>query len=300
MLLSPTKTLNYSPFKTNASIPRLLKHSDELIDILKKKSSADIGKLMKLSSSLVSLNKKRYKDYKLSENVQYKDDFVPEGHKQAAVAFKGPAFLALDPESFTQQNWEFAQKHLRILSGLYGVIRPQDVIQPYRLEMGTKLKTDRGKDLYDFWGSKISELLFSDFEKDKKNFFIINTASNEYFKSVDIDYLKSKGVTIYQVVFKEAKNGGFKIVSVYAKQARGLLCRYVIQNKVTDIENVKKFNLGNYKYHEKFSSGTELVFTRTVKDAADWKASQMEKKQAQEKRANPNPKSKKTSKRRKK
>lgn len=299
MLLSPTKTLNYLPFHINASIPRLLKHSDELIGILKKKSSTDIGKLMKLSSNLVSLNTKRYKDYMLSENVKYKDDTVPEGHKQAAVAFKGPAFQALDPESFSQQDWEFSQKHLRVLSGLYGVLRPQDVIQPYRLEMGTKLKTDRGKNLYEFWGSTISELLYSDLEKNKKKIFIINAASNEYFNSVDIDFLKSKGVIIYNVVFKEAKNGGFRIVSVYAKQARGLLCRYVIQNKVTDIENLKKFNLGNYKYRETFSSETELVFTRSEKDAKDWKTSTAKKK-AQKKSTPSNPKSTKANKRRKK
>lgn len=252
IVISPAKTLDYeNPPKTKVfTTPDYLDHSQQLINRLRNFSSLDISELMKVSAKIADLNFDRYESWK--------KPFTEKNAKQAVLAFKGDVYTGLDAETFKADDFKFAQKHLRVLSGLYGLLRPLDLMQPYRLEMGTKLKTDAGKNLYEFWGSDITEGLNKQLKKIKSD-TLINLASNEYFKSVKPKELNAEIIT---PAFKEFKNGEYKMIGIYAKKGRGLLSRYIIQNKLSDSEDLKLFNEEGYKFNKTLSKGNNWVFTR--------------------------------------
>ena len=252
IVISPAKTLDYetTPKTKVFTTPDFLDHSQRLISRLRNFSSLDISDLMKVSAKIADLNFDRYESWKTP--------FTEKNAKQAILAFKGDVYSGLDAESFKADDFKFAQKHLRVLSGLYGLLRPLDLMQPYRLEMGTRLKTDEGKNLYEFWGSDITEGLNKQLKKIKSD-TLINLASNEYFKSVKPKELNARIIT---PAFKEFKNGEYKMIGIYAKKARGLLSRYIIQNKLSNPEDLKLFNEEGYKFNKKLSKGDNWVFTR--------------------------------------
>ncbi|QIB50997.1 peroxide stress protein YaaA [Pseudomonas sp. OIL-1] len=252
MVISPAKTLDYEtpPSTERHTLPRHLEHSKELIEILQDKSVQDIAKLMKLSDKLAALNVARY--------GSWSETFTAENSKQALLAFKGEVYTGLAAEDFSEADFDFAQKHLRMLSGLYGTLRPLDLMQPYRLEMGTKLANPRGKDLYAFWGERISESLNQALAEQGDD-ILLNLASQEYFGAVKPRALKAR---VIDTVFKDRKNGEYKIISFYAKKARGLMARYVIKERVTDPEGLKDFDLDGYRFDPASSSAYKLVFLR--------------------------------------
>lgn len=252
IVISPAKTLDYeTPPKTKVfTTPDYLDQSQQLINRLRNFSSLDISDLMKVSAKIADLNFDRYESWK--------KPFTVKNAKQAILAFKGDVYTGLDAESFKADDFKFAQNHLRVLSGLYGLLRPLDLMQPYRLEMGTKLKTDIGKNLYEFWGSDITQGLNKQLKKIKSN-YLINLASNEYFKSVKAKELNAEIIT---PAFKEFKNGEYKMIGIYAKKARGMLSRYIIQNKLSAPEDIKSFNEDGYRFNKTLSKGNDFVFTR--------------------------------------
>ncbi len=251
MVISPAKTLDYeSPLATERyTQPDFLDDACELVDQLKELEPHQISNLMSISDKLGQLNAERFQNWHTP--------FTLENARQAVLAFKGDVYTGLDAESFSEQDFEFAQNHLRMLSGLYGVLKPLDLMQPYRLEMGTRFENKRGKDLYEFWGSKITEeinrLLAAD------DGVLVNLASNEYFKSVKKKELDGRLVTPQ---FKDWKNGQYKMISFYAKKARGLMCRYAIQNRITQANDLKGFNLEGYYFSEDQSDNNNWVFLR--------------------------------------
>lgn len=252
IVISPAKTLDYdsAPKTTISTMPDYLEQSQRLINRLRKLSSLDISELMSVSTKIADLNFERY--------ASWKKAFTPKNAKQAVLAFKGDVYTGLDAESFSSADFKFAQKHLRILSGLYGLLRPLDLMQPYRLEMGTKLDTDSGKNLYEFWGDQITQGLNKQLKAIKSD-YLINLASNEYFKSVKPKLINAEIIT---PVFKDYKGGDYKMVGIYAKKARGLLSRYIIQNKIDDPEALKLFAEEGYKFNKSLTKGNEWVFTR--------------------------------------
>lgn len=252
IVISPAKTLDYeTAAKTKVfTTPDYLDRSQQLINRLKNFSSLDLSELMSVSSKIADLNFDRY--------ASWKKPFTQKNAKQAILAFKGDVYTGLNAETFKADDFKFAQNHLRVLSGLYGLLRPLDLMQPYRLEMGTKLKTDAGKNLYEFWGLDITEGLNKQLKKIKSD-ILINLASNEYFKSVKP---KSLNAEIITPQFKELKNGEYKMIGIFAKKARGLLSRYIIQNKLNDAEDLKLFNEDGYRFNKKLSTGNNWVFTR--------------------------------------
>ena len=252
IVLSPAKTLDYSiDPKSNHTAPQFLSQSSKLIKTLKEKEPKDIASLMGLSDKLASLNFDRYQSWKASK-------VLSNNTKPSMLVFKGDVYQGLDAENFNSNELKFAQKHLRILSGLYGILRPMDVIKPYRLEMGTKLQTPKGKNLYEFWGSSIQDNVLDDLNSQKSD-LLINLASKEYFSVLGKmpDY-----VNVISPVFKDYKNGKHKIISFYAKRARGLMAKWIIQQKIKDFEKLSDFNLDGYYYSEKESTLTEPVFLR--------------------------------------
>jgi cytoplasmic iron level regulating protein YaaA (DUF328/UPF0246 family) len=255
-LLSPAKTLDFeTPATTDTGTQAdFLDHSAELVDVLKPYSPDDIGALMKLSPALSELNVQRYHDWQLP--------FSADNAKAAMLAFKGDVYTGLEADTFDQAQLEFAQQHVRILSGLYGLLRPLDLIQPYRLEMGTKLANPRGKNLYDFWGDIITEALNAELEKHHAK-TIVNLASNEYFKAVKPKQLKGYLIT---PVFKDEKNGQYKIISFYAKKARGLMTAYTVRNNIDSAEQLKNFDVAGYRFSEEDSGKDNWVFKRAEKD----------------------------------
>ena len=226
ILLSPAKTLDYETPSINIShtIPNLLSNSKKLINNLKEKKPEEISNLMNISDKLASLNSDRYKSWK---GLKEKSN----NSKQAIFVFKGDVYQGLDIDSFGKKDLEYSQNHLRLLSGLYGLLRPLDIIEPYRLEMGTKLKTNKGKNLYEFWGNKITESINMR-AKENGSKGIVNLASVEYFSSVKTENLD---LPVYSPVFKDFKNGKYKIISFFAKKARGTMARFIIQNKINKI-----------------------------------------------------------------
>lgn len=254
LVISPAKNLDYeTPAKTKQkSEPDFLDDAQELIDDLRELAPQDISKLMSISDKLGVLNYDRYQ--------QWTTPFTEDNAKQAVLAFNGDVYTGLDANSFKADEYKFAQKHLRILSGLYGLLRPLDLMQPYRLEMGTKFANQRGKDLYQFWGETITEALNKQL-KTVKSETLINLASNEYFKSVKA---KSLNAEIITPVFKDWKGDKFKIISFYAKKARGLMAAYIIKNKLTDAEQIKGFDSEGYSFNEAMSTSKEWVFTRQL------------------------------------
>jgi len=250
ILVSPAKTLDYeSPLATSRfSQPRFTDQSQQLIDTLRDLSVQDVAELMKLSDKLASLNVARYQSWQ--------PEHTPDNARPAVLAFKGDVYTGLDAESFSEDDFEFAQQHLRILSGLYGVLRPLDLLEPYRLEMGTRLKTAAGDNLYQFWDGRITEALN---EELAGNDVVINLASNEYFKAVQPKFLNARLIT---PVFKDFKNGQYKIISFYAKKARGLMSRYIIQNRIESPEAIQAFDLEGYYFSAEQSKGDTWVFLR--------------------------------------
>lgn len=253
IVISPSKTLDFSanPFRTQTQ-PRQLEQSQELIDTVKQLSSQELSDLMKISPKLSELNWQRYQDFQ--------QPFTLDNAKQALLAFKGDVYGGIDTENYSVDDFAFAQNHLRILSGLYGALKPLDLIQPYRLEMGTRLKNKAGKNLYEFWNTQVSELLNQDFENESSA-VLINLASTEYFKVIKPKALKAE---ILNVSFKENKAGVYKTIGIYAKRARGLMTNFIIKNRLTLIEQIKAFNHEKYGFNSSLSSEKEWVFSREV------------------------------------
>lgn len=251
IVISPAKTLDFEtqPITTLHTQPSFLKQSTALIETLKKLDVVDVAQLMSLSDKLAGLNVARFQSWQLP--------FDLDNAKQAVLAFKGDVYTGLNAETLQDDDFNYAQMHLRILSGLYGVLKPLDLIQPYRLEMGTKLANASGKDLYAFWGDQLREALVKD--PAMKDGTLVNLASNEYFKAVQAKKLSGRVIT---PVFKDWKNGQYKIISFYAKKARGLMSRYCIDNQLTEPEPLKQFDYEGYVYSEAESSDDEWVFLR--------------------------------------
>lgn len=252
LVISPAKTLDFetTPVTNTHSDPSFLDNSQLLINELKELSQADVATLMKLSDKLAALNVARF--------GSWKTPFTPDNAKQAILAFKGDVYTGLDAESFSEDDFNFAQHHLRILSGLYGLLKPLDLIQPYRLEMGTKFANSRGKNLYEFWDMQLTDALNEEFTEEKEP-VLINLASNEYFKAIKVKQLQAEIIT---PIFKDWKNGQYKMISFYAKKARGLMAAYIIQNRLSDPEQLKNFDTDGYYFSEEQSKGNEWVFLR--------------------------------------
>lgn len=253
-VVSPAKNLDFkTPYTTEVTQPRLMECTKELISVLRKKSVDEVKELMSLSKQLAGLNVHRYKEFDF--------DHHEENAKPAALAFNGDVYQGLKAETFYEKKFAFAQKHLRILSGLYGLLRPLDLIQPYRLEMGTKLAFDDYRTLYEYWDQKILDLLVDDL-KAQGDDIILNLASNEYFKSID---KKDMPARVIEVEFKHLKNGTYKIISFYAKKARGLMSRFMIEHQITNPEDLRAFDYEGYYFDEEASTENKLAFKRDAK-----------------------------------
>ena len=252
MVISPAKTLDFdSPLATTKnSQPRFLDQSQQLINELQKLAPHDISNLMSVSDKIGTLNFDRFQTWQ--------QPFNDDNARAAVLAFKGDVYTGMQVQSFKASDFTFAQKHLRILSGLYGLLRPLDLMQAYRLEMGTKFANQGGKNLYEFWDNKITEVLNQDI-KGSGNKVLVNLASNEYFKSVQLKQLDSDVIT---PVFKDFKNGKYKIISFYAKKARGMMAAYIIKNKIKSVEEIKGFDVDGYSFNGEMTSGADWVFTR--------------------------------------
>ncbi|MHB2054215.1 MULTISPECIES: peroxide stress protein YaaA [Pantoea] len=252
IVISPAKTLDYeSPLATSRfTQPALLEKSQQLIDVARDLSPAQIASLMGISDKLAHLNADRFS--------QWQPPFSPDNARQAILAFKGDVYTGLQAETFSEADFDFAQKHLRMLSGLYGLLRPLDLMQPYRLEMGIKLANPAGKDLYSFWGDLLTQKL-NDALAEQGDDVLINLASDEYFKAIKPKQLNAE---LVKPVFLDEKNGKFKVISFYAKKARGLMSRYVIEKRLTKPTQLKKFDVDGYFFDAAESKGNELVFKR--------------------------------------
>ena len=252
IIISPAKTLD---FKTDITygkytLPEHLGKSEHLVSRLKEMSPQELSGLMNISTKLAMLNYERYKEWHLP--------FNNKNARQAIFAFKGEVYTGININSFSDEQLEYAQKHLRILSGLHGSLRPLDLIQPYRLEMGTRLSGDKYKNLYEFWDNDIT-LSIQEALAGQGDNLLINLASDEYFKSINTKLLNARIIT---PVFKEYKNGTYKFLSVYGKKARGMMTRFILQNKLKTIDDLKLFEEEGYYYNENLSSEDIPVFTR--------------------------------------
>ena len=255
-IISPAKTLDFESAVKNfpVSQPHFTDYSEQLIEVCRKLSPQDLSSLMSISDKLAGLNAARFAEWTKIHN---------ENNSRAALfAFKGDVYTGLDADSLSEDDVIFTQSHLRMLSGLYGLLKPLDLMQPYRLEMGTKLANPKGKDLYTFWGNVITQAVQQAIDEQGDN-VLINLASDEYYKSVKENQLKAK---IIKPVFLDNKSGKYKVISFYAKKARGLMCRYLIQNRLTDIEQLKEFDLGGYWFDSASSTETEFVFKRDINE----------------------------------
>ena len=250
ILLSPAKSLDFKsqpPTKKNSFLC-FEKEAEFLNSILKRKSPKDLSDLMGVSSKIADLNYERNHNWSLP--------FNSKNARQAVYAFSGDVYRGLDAYSIDTKKVDFMQSTVRIISGLYGLIKPLDLIQPYRLEMGTKLSFDNNRNLYDYWKEKITNQLNSELSKNEP---VLNLASNEYFKALDTKVIKSD---VYSANFKQLKDGDYKTIAIFSKRARGMMTRYVIENNITDISSLKSFNYEGYVYHENLSSEKELIFSR--------------------------------------
>jgi len=252
IVISPAKKLDMDnrPLISTHSQPELLQHAQLLTDALREKDSFDIAELMKLSMKLADLNVARYQAWQAP--------FTLTNAKQALWAFRGDVYQGMDADTFSEDDANFAQAHLRILSGLYGLLRPFDLMQAYRLEMGTKFNNARGRDLYAFWGDIITMNLNTALAIQGDN-ILINLASQEYFKSVRSAKLNAEIIT---PIFKEHKNGQYKVIAIYAKRARGLMSRYIIQHRLSSPDQLRNFDSGGYSWNAELSDSKQLVFTR--------------------------------------
>ena len=250
IIISPAKSLDFESIVATSlhTQPRFLEQSEKLNKKLKTLSKNNLSELMKISDDLASLNYER--------NQTWETPFTPRNAKQAIYAFTGAVFQGIDINSLSKEKLPLLQENLRILSGLYGVLKPLDLIQPYRLEMGTRLKIGSTENLYKFWDDTVAISLNEELEEGE---LLVNLASTEYFKVLPKKVLKVPMIT---PVFKDFKNGQYKIVMTYAKKARGLMVRYILENNVKTIEELKGFNIDKYRFSQELSSGDELVFTR--------------------------------------
>ena len=252
IIISPAKKIDNSKNKKNIDFSNsfFLDRSRELVEILQGFSPTELSKLMGISNNLGLLNADRYINWSLPFN---------QGNaKQAILTFKGDLYQAIDVDDFDKKDFDFAQKNLRILSGLYGILKPLDLMQSYRLEMSAKLKTDKGNNLYHFWGDNLTEYLTKEIVRDKDT-YLVNLASNEYSKALKFKKLE---VPIITPIFKDFKNGQLKIISFFAKKARGRMCRFIIKNKLTSSNALREFKADGYAFDEKLSTDSEFVFVR--------------------------------------
>tara|TARA_B110000037_G_C16975689_1_gene446935 strand:+ start:174 stop:932 length:759 start_codon:yes stop_codon:yes gene_type:complete len=250
IVVSPAKKLHSEPkMLKSGQEPFFAYDTQQLLRIMKNKTAQDLERLMKISPKLGQLNHERYQSFQLP--------FQAENSSSVINTFAGDTYVGLDAQDFSAEDIEFGDQHLGILSGLYGLLRPSDWMQEYRLEMGTKLENQRGRNLYQFWGQKIAERI-NQFLPDKEP-VLVNLASKEYFKAVDVQNLKARILT---PVFKEQKNGVYKIISFSAKRARGTMARYIIKNRIVDPERLKIFAEDNYRFQADLSSENEWVFIR--------------------------------------
>lgn len=252
IVISPAKSLDFeTPPKTqHYTMPDMLEESEKLIGRLRKMKPKDLSDLMSISANLGQLNYERYQTWSLP--------FTPENAKQAVLAFNGDVYQGLDANSLQEDLLLLLQDKLRILSGLYGVLRPLDLVQPYRLEMGTKLKYQRSEDLYEFWKNKITASVKGAIAESGSN-VLLNLASNEYYKSIDS---KKLGAEIVTPAFKDLKNGKYKMISFYAKKARGLMTRFVVENDIKKVEDLQAFDSEGYVFNPRLSKAGAPVFTR--------------------------------------
>jgi uncharacterized protein len=252
IVISPAKTLNYNiqPQTGHFSQPDFIEEAAQLVDVLRKYSPEKLQKLMNINSKLANLNATRYMEWQLP--------FTTQNAKPALLVFNGEVYNGLKAETLSEDDLIYAQDHLRILSGLYGALRPLDLMQPYRLEMGTKLKAKRKNDLYHFWSSKITTHIKSHLESTGQK-YLINLASDEYFKSIDASKLRAEIIT---PIFKDFSGGTYKFITVYGKKARGMMARYIIQNRIENAEQLKLFDEEGYFFNEWLSKGNEWIFTR--------------------------------------
>ena len=249
-VISPAKTLDFdtSPATSKSSTPVFTARTNTLVDVMRRKSPQDLSKLMGISPKLAALNVARFQTFGQPSKTA----------KQALLAFKGDVYLGLEAETYGERDFNFAQKNLRILSGLYGILRPLDMIQPYRLEMGTRLKTKTCKTLYEFWGDEIGEALGSDLSE-HRNKTLLNLASIEYFKAVSTSKLPGKVIT---PVFKDYSKGTYKVLGFFAKKARGLMASFIVKNRINKPDDIKAFSKDGYQYNESYSTDAQWVFTR--------------------------------------
>lgn len=251
-LISPAKKLEFKVenIPAKASLPLFLNDTEELLQICKNLTKSDLKNLMSISDALAELNISRFKNFDINHTEQ--------NSKPALYAFKGDVYSKIEVSKYQATDLNFAQDHISILSGLYGILRPLDYIQPYRLEMGTSLHTKRGEDLYDFWGSKIADYINDALAK-HKNPYLINLASSEYFKAVKSTNIK---FPIINIQFKENKDGQFQIIGLLAKRARGMMVDFIIKNKIDNPQPLKDFNMENYSFSASHSDNNNFVFIR--------------------------------------
>jgi uncharacterized protein len=257
IVLSPAKSLDYEtpPHIKKHTLPQFVDEAAELIGDLRKLSPQQIGGMMGISDQLAALNFQRYADWSTT--------FDAHNSKQAVLAFNGDVYEGFAAKTLSSADLDFAQNHVRVLSGLYGLLRPLDLLQPYRLEMGTKLPNARGKDLYAFWGERITAAISAQMKKQRGAHVLVNCASEEYFKSVKPKLL---GAPVISPVFEDWKGGRYKIISFHAKRARGLMARYAVQNRIDEPEALKGFDSEGYGFDPKASNDTTYVFRRRIAD----------------------------------
>ncbi len=255
-LISPAKSLDYDTPASirKATTPQFIAQSSELIDVLKTKSTAQVSQLMDLSEALAALNVGRY--------AAWSPKFTARNSKPAVLAFNGDVYDGLEAKTLSEDDLKWTQQHVAILSGLYGVLRPLDKLQPYRLEMGTSLATGRGKNLYEFWGDTIAEHLNERLAADKSP-VIVNLASQEYFRAADRKVLKAR---VIECVFEDWKGGQYKVISFFAKRARGMMARYAVLHRIATPKKLEKFDLGGYAFAAEASEPDRLVFRRKLAD----------------------------------
>lgn len=258
-LISPAKSLDYEspvPSELPHTLPVFKKQPLELIEVLREKSPQQISELMSISDKLAVLNVGRYE--------AFSPRFTAKNSRQAVLAFNGDVYEGLDAHSLKPKELDWAQDHVVILSGLYGALRPLDLLQPYRLEMGTRLHNAKGSNLYQFWGSQIADYLNQrSGEQPEAERIVVNLASQEYFKSVDLKALKAP---VVECVFEDFKGGKYKVISFHAKRARGLMVRWAVQHKAKKVADLRKFDLEGYALAEPASTPARLVFRRKLED----------------------------------
>jgi len=253
LLLSPAKIQNFTPqsYITDFTMPEFLDDAEKLVHKIKELSRTELADLLEINSNLAQLNADRHFNWQIP--------FTPRNAKQTVFVFNGEVFHGLDAKSFSPAEFKYLQKHLRILSGLYGVLRPLDLIQPYRLDVSTRLKTDAGNNLYAFWGNRITHSINKALKESGGSQVLLNLASGEYFKSIKRNQLEAE---VIDFEFLENKNDTYRPIVMYIKKARGMMVRYVIENRIEDVEDLKGFNADGYWYNPGLSTDKKLVFTR--------------------------------------